>query len=100
MWEAREILLARMTDPPSLVELAHLVGTNEFTLKRDFKTLFGTTVFEMLRQHRMARARALLLDTELSIQEVAERVGYRHGSHFSTAFKRTFGHPPSHLRSR
>lgn len=98
MVEARDRVLARMDDPPSLAELARLVGTNEFALKRDFKAAFGTTVYGLLLDHKLVHARALLLDTDRPIGEIAREVGYGHPSHFSTAFKKKYGVPPSALR--
>ncbi|HET6567961.1 MAG TPA: AraC family transcriptional regulator [Rhodothermales bacterium] len=99
MYEARQVLLRRMADPPCLPELARLVGTNEFKLKRDFKAVFGKTVYDLLLEHRMEHARALLLDTDRLVADIAEEVGYAHGSHFSTAFKRVFGISPNQLRA-
>jgi AraC-like DNA-binding protein len=98
MVEARDRVLARMDAPPSLAELARLVGTNEFALKRDFKAAFGTTVYGLLLDRKLAHARALLLDTDRPIGEIAREVGYAHPAHFSTAFKKKYGVPPSSLR--
>ena len=98
MIEARDRVLARMDDPPTLAELAHQVGTNEFALKRDFKAVFGTTVYGLLLAHKLEYARLLLLETVWPIGEVAREVGYSHGSHFSTAFKKKYGVSPSSLR--
>lgn len=53
MHEVRHLVLTRMNDPPSLPELARQVGTNEFTLKRDFKAVFGTTVYGLLFERKM-----------------------------------------------
>lgn len=98
MVEARDRVLARMDDPPSLAELARLVGTNEFALKRDFKAAFGTTVYGLLLDRKLAHARALLLDTDRTVGEIAREVGYGHPAHFSTAFKKKYGVSPSTLR--
>lgn len=91
---AREILLTRLQDPPSLVELAHLAGINEFKLKKGFKELFGSTVYGELLRHRMELATRYLNDTNKTVAEVALLCGYTHLSHFSTAFKKDFGVSP------
>lgn len=57
---AREILLSRLENPPSLLELAQMVGVSDRTLQRGFKELFGTTVFNYLIEKRMQRAQELL----------------------------------------
>lgn len=91
---AKEILEQRYQNPPSLRELSLMVVTNECTLKNGFKALFGTTVFGYLFDYRMKLATQYLLDTNKTVQEIANLVGYEHHSHFSTAFKRKFGVSP------
>lgn len=95
---ARDHLLGRLADPPSLADLARHVGTNEFTLKRGFRTLFGTSPYAFVLEHRLARARALVLDTDLTLAEIAYRSGYSDPAHFTNAFRRQYGVPPSALR--
>jgi AraC-like DNA-binding protein len=98
--EAREILLQKIQDPPSLVELARCVGINDRKLKEGFREVFGTTVFGCLHDYRMTQARQLLLEDRLSVQQVAHAVGYRSLSSFSGAFKNQFGSPPKTFRKR
>lgn len=98
--EARAILIARSVDPPTLVELASEVGTNETTLKRNFKLVFGQPPYAFVLAHRLGVARSMLADTDLSIKEIASAIGYAHASHFSTAFRRQFGITPWQHRRR
>jgi AraC-like DNA-binding protein len=100
MIEARDRLLASLSDPPTLPQLARAVATNEFTLKRDFKAMFGLPVHAFVLERRLERARARLLETDRPIKSIAEEAGYLHLSHFSAAFRKRFGTPPSQLRSR
>lgn len=95
---ARRLLRDRMDSPPSLPELARAVGLNEFKLKAGFRVHFGTSVFGLLRTHRMDQARRLLVLRELSVTEIAARVGYANPSKFATAFRKHFGFPPSASR--
>ncbi|MGG6269532.1 helix-turn-helix transcriptional regulator [Leptolyngbya sp. AN03gr2] len=95
---AKDILLKQIDNPPSLLALARQVGLNDCTLKREFKQVFGTTVFGYLHQSRMQQARSLLLDQQYSVTEVARRVGYRNLCAFSTAFRKTFGVSPKTLQ--
>ncbi len=96
---AREIIEREFLSPPSLHKLALMAGTNECTLKKGFKELFGTTVFGYLFDYRMDLAVRYLLDSDKRVQDIAEVVGYGHLSHFSTAFKRKFGLSPSEYRN-
>ncbi|KAA6300283.1 MAG: Regulatory protein PchR [Candidatus Ordinivivax streblomastigis] len=96
--QAKDILLENFLAPPSLRKLALEVGTNEFKLKAGFKELFGNTVFGILFDYRMNKAVSYLHDTQKSIQEIANLVGYEHYTHFSMAFKRKYGITPSAYR--
>ena len=98
MHEAHAVLLSRMQNPPTLAELSHLVGTNEFALKNGFKSVFGSTVYGVLFDRRMDLARALLLETDSTLERIAEEVGYSSAAHLSAAFRRKFGYRPSQLR--
>ncbi len=95
----KEIIEKEYVNPPSLRQLALMVGTNECKLKNGFKSLFGTTVFGHLFEYRMEMACRLLLDSGTSVQEIGNHVGYEHHSHFSTAFKRRFGVSPLEYRT-
>ncbi len=92
--QAREILIQKANNPPSLKELAHQVGLNDRKLKQGFRQLFGTTVFGYLQTYRMEQAKQLLQETDCTIAQVAAQVGYRNPEAFSTAFRRQFAISP------
>ncbi len=94
LWHAREILCNDLENPPTLSELAHAVGTNHCRLNAGFRKLFGTTVFNYLRQKRLAEARRLIQEEGANVTEAALKVGYNSISSFSKAFTEHFGHPP------
>lgn len=96
--QARRILRERLDAPPSLTELARMVGTNQPRLSKGFRLLFGTTVYGFLREERLRRAREMLLHTRLAVKAVALEVGYRNTSDLSRAFKERFGISPSEAR--
>lgn len=91
---AREIILQRLDNPPSLHELARQVGLNECTLKRGFRCCFGTTVFGYLRNYKLEQARQLLEIGEMNITEIAHAMGYNSRSPFAAAFRKQFGINP------
>ncbi|MEM8830125.1 MAG: AraC family transcriptional regulator [Cyanobacteria bacterium P01_G01_bin.19] len=95
IYQAKDILAARLQNPPSISKLARQVGLGETTLRRGFRELFDTTVVGYLTSLRMEQAELYLRDRKLSVSEIANLVGYSHLSHFSTAFKRQFGITPS-----
>lgn len=95
--QARDQLLANLTDPPDLVGLARLCGTNRTTLQRLFQEHLGLSVFGFLREQRLQRAQRLLRDGLHSVDSAAHAVGYASGHALSRAFKQRFGVAPSNL---
>jgi AraC-like DNA-binding protein len=90
---ARDILHTRMVDPPSLGELAALVGTSRFALLRAFRAQHGLPPHAYLNQLRVRRARALL-DDGVPAAAVAVAVGFADQSHLSRHFRRLVGVTP------
>lgn len=91
IYHASDILRARLENPPSSLELAQLVGVSDRTLRRGFRELFGTTVFNYLTERRMEQAERLLREGNRSVAEVANIVGYSHLGLFANMFKRQYG---------
>ncbi|WP_165500469.1 helix-turn-helix domain-containing protein [Pedobacter psychroterrae] len=98
MYEVQKILTNDTGSQFSLRTLAHMVGTNEFNLKRNFKIAFGTTVYGYLNQHKMEQAKSMLLEKDITIAELARKMGYRYPTHFSSAFKKYFGYLPNKIK--
>ncbi|MCC3156194.1 AraC family transcriptional regulator [Hymenobacter sp. 15J16-1T3B] len=94
----RHYLDEHYANPPSLLELARLFGTNDFKLKKGFRQLFGTTVFGYVAERRLTVAQQLLSLTDQPVQEIAESVGFANPAHFATAFRKKFGVAPSQVR--
>lgn len=98
--EAHDYLLRNMDNPCTLIELSHKVGINDFKLKKGFKQVYGTTVYEFLLDARMEKARVLLLETDTSAHEIAFITGYKNLSSFITAFKKKMGCSPGTFRKQ
>jgi AraC family transcriptional activator of pyochelin receptor len=84
----------------TLPDLALRFGINEFKLKSGYKQLFGNPVYHTIHHLRMQTAAELLKNDVMNISEITDFVGYSHISHFSAAFKKKFGHPPSLSKAR
>lgn len=95
---AREFIMDHIQGPVPLIEIAHSVGINEYKLKRGFKELYGSTVFQFIKDQRLRKARVLVLYTNKSISAIAKLVGFKKGNHLSREFKKLFGHSPTQLR--
>lgn len=68
------------------------------TLKRCFKGVYGTTIHHYLKECRINAAKHLLQESDRSILEIANAVGYENGSKFTSAFKEATGVTPSAYR--
>ncbi|MEO7524706.1 MAG: AraC family transcriptional regulator [Ferruginibacter sp.] len=98
--KAREILLQHIGEPITIKALSRKVAINECYLKKGFKEIFGTTIFDFYQSQRMEHAKYLLYDKGLSVTEVSLILGYSSISHFSTAFKKHTGIKPCELLLR
>jgi len=92
--KAKQILLNKMTDPPTISQLAKQSGINEFKLKNGFKDIYGNTIYGYLNEHRMQQAILLLEQRSHTINEVAYAIGYNKPSNFIAAFKKKYGVTP------
>ncbi|MGI2904613.1 helix-turn-helix transcriptional regulator [Tolypothrix sp. VBCCA 56010] len=94
IYHARDILIYRVDNPPSLLDLAEMVHLGERKLQQGFKEIFGTTVFGYLHDYRMEQAKIMLSGTQMQVAEVSNAVGYAHLGYFAQAFKKKFGITP------
>jgi AraC-like DNA-binding protein len=90
----RSLLHERLTDPPSLAELAAMTGLSQFALLRAFRAQTGLPPHAYLNQLRVRQAR-LLLDGGRPPAEVAAQVGFADQAHLTRHFKRVVGVPPA-----
>ncbi|MGO3238335.1 MAG: helix-turn-helix domain-containing protein [Psychroflexus halocasei] len=91
---AKEIIINRMVEPPTLKELAEEVGLSLKKLKEGFKEIYGDTVYSFLLNYKLEYARKLLEDGQHNVNEAGLSIGYSTASHFITAFKKKFGTTP------
>ncbi len=98
--KAREILLKHIGEPITIKALSRKVAMNECYLKKGFKEMFGTTIFDFYQSQRMEHAKFLLYEKGLTVTEVSALLGYSSISHFSTAFKKHTGLKPCELLLR
>jgi len=82
----------------ALEEIAAAAYLSEYHFARLFKQITGLTPHFYLANLRLERARVLLAETALSINEVAASVGYHSQSHFTKMFKSVAGITPSSYR--
>jgi AraC-like DNA-binding protein len=93
-------LIASEGKPPTLDELAIQYGRSAKLLNEEFSQEYGNSIHGCMMEHRMVQAHAALLHTNVSIKQLAARLGYAHVSNFAIAFKRQFGYPPGSVRKK
>jgi AraC-like DNA-binding protein len=94
--QARELL----RQGSDVKNVAQTLGVSYLTLYRKFKQATGLAPKEYAREIRLARVEDLLAGTNLSIKEIAARLGYHSASHLSLEFKKARGQSPSQWSSR
>lgn len=82
----------------SIQELAQKVSLSSAHLQRLFKQQTGTALGSLVAERRLQKAAQLLTISNLSIKEIAHKVGYGHHSSFVRAFQRRFALAPKHYR--
>lgn len=92
--KAKEIIIARMAEPPTLTELSEEIGLSLKKLKEGFKQIYGDSVFSFLFDYKMEYARKMLETGRHNVNEVGLKVGYSTASHFISAFKKKYGTTP------
>jgi len=91
---AKELIIAKMAEPPSLPELAKEVGLSLKRLKEGFKQIYGDSVYSFLFGYKMEYARRLLDSGQYNVNEIGLRIGYSTSSHFIAAFRKKYGTTP------
>lgn len=94
---AKELLAARLGEPPSLEELAAAVNLSPFHFARVFRRATGLPPHAWLQQRRLEQARALLRDGCAPLS-VALQLGFADQSHLTRQFKQVYGVGPGEYR--
>ena len=89
--QAKDIIINRLSEPPTLSALAVEIDLSLKKLKEGFKQIYGTTVYGFLFDYKMELARKLLESGAHNVNEVGLKVGYSTASHFISAFKKQYG---------
>ncbi len=94
----RKQMLSNLQHQPSVEEMAEKVEVTASYLQRLFKAETGMSPINYLRDLRLEKARELLGNSFLRIQQICYEVGIKDQSHFDKYFKEKFGVSPSEYR--
>jgi AraC-like DNA-binding protein len=94
----QQLLDQHITSATSIRDLARQVHMSESHFSHQVKALLGVAPQQYVRERKIARARALLESTPMSIEEIAASLGYDETTSFFRAFKRVTGTTPGEIR--
>ncbi len=83
---------------PGIDTIARKVALSESTLKRHFKISFGKSVYDYYLELKMDFAKRIMMDKQLSVNEVATMLDYEKVSNFIGMFKKHHGFSPGEMR--
>ncbi len=96
--EAVRFIRRRALDGITPRDVLREIPVSRTGLELRFKEVLGRTIFQEIQQVRLQHARKLLTETDLKIETIARRCGFRDGSYFATVFRREIGGSPSEFR--
>ncbi len=97
--EAVAFIEDRLTENPSLEDIANHVGLSAFHFARAFKAAAGESPAAYASRRQADRAREMIAHTKLPLAEIAIRTGYSSQSHMTRRLKSIFGGTPGRLRN-
>lgn len=96
--QCRDYIEMHLEEKIRAKDLAELVGYTEYYLTHRFNEETGLSVSEYVKNAKITRARTLLKNTELSIQEISEKLCFSSRNYFSRVFSEITGFSPSEFR--
>ncbi|TMV46303.1 helix-turn-helix transcriptional regulator [Paenibacillus mesophilus] len=100
MNRATEWLYLHAYTPFGMNELSDLLGLSPVQFTRRFRKSFRMTPSDFVRSLRIRRAAELLLDTDMTLDQIAGRCGYENGFYLSLVFAKSMGMRPSKYREK
>ncbi len=100
LWNALRRMLDAPAEPHSVESLAAEAGMSRSTFAARFSQAYGSGPMELLRDLRMRMASALLVETDLPVKRIAEKVGFQSRSAFTRTFIKVIGESPQGFRAK
>ena len=98
--EIHKRLISNLQERPTIEELSKEYLINTATLKDTFKGVYGQPIGAYMKEYRIKQAAVLLRQTQATIAEIANQVGYENQSKFATAFRDIFKIAPAEYRKQ
>ena len=98
IYRTKEIITENLEQQIPIKFLVENLGISLYKLQKIFKRSYSTTVYDFIRKVKIDNSKVFLRDTNLSIIDISQKLGYENPSKFSTAFKNITGHTPTEYR--
>lgn len=98
MQEARSLIGRRAFTTLNLKEIAGMLGITPMQLTKKFSAAYGVAPVRYLTSLRLAKAKTLLVETNLTIEQISECCGYQNGFYLTRIFAKYEHTTPSHYR--
>ena len=95
----QNLISQKVSENLSVGQYAEILGVSQGYLNEQLKKQTGKSAGVLIREAQMAEIKRLLVNTELNVAEIAERMNYQDAAYFCRAFKRETGLSPSQYRS-
>ncbi|MCC6579145.1 MAG: helix-turn-helix transcriptional regulator [Phycisphaeraceae bacterium] len=93
-WQLETELRRNLRRPVSLKEMSRLTGRSPATIARSCRNALGVPPMKRIKQIRLSLARGLVQRSDLTISQIADRIGYGRVHEFSRDYHKHFGRPP------
>ncbi|MDF2724735.1 MAG: hypothetical protein K0Q59_4410 [Paenibacillus sp.] len=92
----QQYIVQHYREPLRLDELAKEADRSPAYVSTVFKEVTGRSPLSFMHEVRVSAARELLLNTDMSVEAIAESLGYCNQTYFAQMYKKIVGHPPTH----
>lgn len=94
----RNYLDLHYSENPTLDQISQALNINKYYIAHTFKNDFGTSPIQYMLNRRIGESELQLMNTDISISLLAEKLGFNSISHFSTTFSKNVGLSPEQYR--
>lgn len=96
--KVQDYILNNLEEPlPTTKELSKMFGTNEFTLKENFRNILKTSIYQFYNDERLKKAHFLIQQTSIPLKEISFLCGFNDYTNFYKAFRKKYNYTPSDL---
>ncbi|MEJ7830571.1 MAG: AraC family transcriptional regulator, partial [Segetibacter sp.] len=96
--QAEMMIMENVKEPPKIEAIARNVNMSISSLLRQFKLLHGKSIHEYYIEKKMELAKKMILESKVSIKEIAKKLGYNQPSPFIETFTKQYGCSPGSLK--